>query len=127
MVSLRSRDHQRGKRTADHGLGLACFAIFCVMLYEKFSEGAWLTLLITMSLVAVCVTIKKHYIRAGEKIRQVDRDLMNTPAPPEVGAPAPLIFDPKQPTAGILVSEYNGLGLHVFFSIFRLLPMCTRT
>ena len=106
-----------------HGLGLVlCFAIFCVMMYEKFSEGAWITIVITCTLVGICIVVKKHYIRAGKTIQQVDRDLMNTPAPPEPDIPAPLIFDPKQPTAGILVSEYNGLGLHVFFSIFRLFP-----
>ncbi|HSP07010.1 MAG TPA: APC family permease, partial [Acidobacteriota bacterium] len=122
---VRSRKDQPAwkKNLMIHGLGLVlCFAIFCVMLYEKFSEGAWLTLLITLTLVAGCIIIKKHYIHAGNIIRQVDRDLMNTPAPPEAEVPAPLIFDPKQPTAGVLVSEFNGLGLHVFFSIFRLFP-----
>ena len=118
------KDHASWKKNLFvHGLGLIlCFSIFCVMLYEKFSEGAWITVVITMTLVSLCIVIKRHYIRAGQRIQQVDRDLMNTPAPPEVEAPAPLIFDLKQPTAGVLVSDFNGLGLHVFFSIFRLFP-----
>jgi len=122
---IRSRTMYREwkKHLSIHGAGLVlCLSIFCVMLYEKFTEGAWITLGITSVCIAVCVIVRNHYRKAAEMVRNVDETLLKTPIPPESQMPGPLIYDPKQPTAGILVSDYNGLGLHVFFSVFRLFP-----
>ncbi len=106
-----------------HGTGLVlCFSIFCVMLYEKFTEGAWITLLITLVCIAGCVAIRRHYRSAATMIKDVNQTLLDIPLPVEVENQPPLIFDPKQPTAAILVGDYNGLGLHVLYSVFRLFP-----
>jgi len=106
-----------------HGTGLIlCFSIFNVMLYEKFKEGAWITVVITSTCIAACLIIHRHYRNAAQTIANVDKILLQTPVNPDPSATADLVFDSKQPTAGILVSDYNGLGLHVLFSIFRLFP-----
>lgn len=106
-----------------HGTGfILCFSIFNVMLYEKFKEGAWITVVITSTCIAGCVLIHRHYRKAGEIVAALDKVLLRTPPPPDPDPISPLVFDVRQPTAGILVSSFNGLGMHVFFSTFRMFP-----
>lgn len=103
-----------------HTTGLVlCLCIFCVMLFEKFTNGAWLTLVITSVFILFCLAIRHHYRSAAERVAEVDRILLNIPTPPD--APEiPPAFDPKKPTAVILIGGYNGLGVHILLSVFRL-------
>src|SRR5205085_6340963 len=38
-----------------------CLTILAVTVLEKFTEGGWITLVITAGLVAVCFMIKRHH------------------------------------------------------------------
>ncbi len=40
---------------------VVCSFILVVNLFEKFAEGAWLTVVVTGTLVAICMLIKRHY------------------------------------------------------------------
>ena len=109
------------------GLFLTVFILISVMII-KFSEGGWITLVITAGLVSVTLFIKSHYNKTGELIRKLDTIVdsfeasiynleENEKNPIEQKVPA---FDPKAKTAAILVNGFNGLGLHTLFSVFRL-------
>ncbi|MHB8852202.1 MAG: APC family permease [Ignavibacteriaceae bacterium] len=109
------------------GLFLTTFILFSVMII-KFSEGGWITLVITAGLVSITLFIKNHYNKAGEMIRKLDTIVDSFEAsiynldedeknPAERKVPE---FDPKAKTAAILVNGFNGLGLHTLFSVFRL-------
>ncbi len=104
-----------------HGIGfLLCFSILCVMIAEKMREGAWLTVVITCAFIGLCFLIKRHYLNVAKLIRAVDRifeGLPNTASASKVEK-----FNPKNPTAVVLVGGYSGLGIHILLNIFRLFP-----
>lgn len=61
-----------------------CATILVITILEKFTDGGWLTLVLTAVLVAMCLTVQRHYRQVGSALRQLDRDL---PSPPEVDEP----------------------------------------
>jgi len=54
-------------------------------------------------------------------LRRLDDLLLNLPSLTTAAAQEPIVRR-QAPTAAILVSGYNGLGMHVFFSIIRSFP-----
>ncbi|HQU13997.1 MAG TPA: amino acid transporter, partial [Thermodesulfobacteriota bacterium] len=80
-----------------------------------------ITLLITGSFCAAAFLIRSHYRKASGHLRRLDDLLLNLPSPTTATAQEPIVRR-QAPTAAILVSGYNGLGMHVFFSIIRSFP-----
>lgn len=105
-----------------HGIAfLLCFFILMAMVIQKFSEGAWVTLIITSSLVAFCFWVRHHYESVGSKVREIDKAF--SVIPPAVLSPAKdEEFDQEGTTAVILIGGSAGLGHHVFLNIFRIFP-----
>jgi amino acid transporter len=98
---------------------LLCVTILVITVYEKFGEGGWLTLLITGVCIALCYFIRRHYVRVRESVRHLEEMLEEMPATePYNNEPV----DPKKPTAVLLVSGFNGFGLHTLLSIVRSFP-----
>jgi amino acid transporter len=123
---------------------LLCVLILGITVYEKFSEGGWLTLLLTAALIGVCLLIRTHYIRVVRALRHLDVEL---PSPheldellPEVRrGSGPVSFtasdthdfeehhgprdpDPTQPVALLFVGGYSGLGRHALATLLRMFP-----
>ena len=64
--SVRASERRWRKRIIINGLGLVtCAFILVSITVVKFDQGGWVTLLITGSLVAVAIAIKRHYSRAA--------------------------------------------------------------
>jgi amino acid transporter len=105
---------------AVHGVALLlCLSILLVNVYEKLWEGAWVTLVVTSMVVALCFVIRGHYRKVRANLARLD-EIMNTlPAHP-VGEHGRL--DPKKPTAVLLVGTYSGLGIHQLLTVQRLFP-----
>ncbi len=102
-----------------HVIGLVlCVSILTVNLYEKFSEGGWLTLTVTAALIAVCFSIRRHYSSVRVQLARLDDVLdalpKSTKLPPQLS--------PSAPTAVLLVGHYSGLGVHSLLTIQRLFP-----
>jgi len=105
-----------------HGLAAGvCAMILVTTLVEKFTEGGWLTTVITVSLVVLCVRIRSHYRRVGRKVAELSQQL-ELDAPPPVDLHAPEELDPSQPTAVVLAGGFGGLGLHTLLQIPRIFP-----
>jgi amino acid transporter len=98
-----------------------CAMILVVTLIEKFAEGGWLTAVITVSLVIVCVRIRSHYKSVGAKVAELSKQLQIDPPPPE-DLHAPEELDPAKPTAVVLAGGFGGLGLHTLLQIPRIFP-----
>jgi K+ transporter len=94
--------------------GTLCVTILVITILEKFAEGGWLTLLITGILAAICYGIWRHYKRVGKAMRELDEMLMDFPLPKEIEAGPP---KPTESTAILLVSSYNGFGVHILLTI----------
>jgi len=88
----------------------------------KFSEGGYLTLLITGSLVALAFLIKRHYNHTRRLLGRLDELLKH--AVPSVEtvpvATAPIKPSPQERTAVLLVNGFGGLGLHCLFGVLRM-------
>ena len=92
----------------------------------KFREGGWITLLVTGSLVLVAIVVKRFYFRTGKRLARLDH-LMTAAANAEIESPPAAAgpggrahrprLDPKGKTAVILVSGFNGTGLHTLFNV----------
>jgi len=116
----RRGDRRRPYHIFIHGLAMVmCAGILAVTVFEKFGHGGWVTVVITTLFVLLCLRVKRHYdsIRAG--LRQLD-DILG--AIPAAGEPHARTLDPKAPTAVILVSGFNGLGVHTILSTLRFFP-----
>ncbi len=127
-----------------HGLALLlCATILTITIFEKFTEGGWITLVVTTLLVFLCFAIKRHYQRVAGALRQLDLAL---PSPVDVDCSAELQAslsgvdfaggptegllehhgnrdpDPSRPVAILLVGGYSGLGRHALLTLLRMFP-----
>ncbi|HVX94318.1 MAG TPA: amino acid permease [Polyangia bacterium] len=98
---------------------LLCAVILVITVAEKFTEGGWLTLVVTAIVVALCFLIRGHYRKVRARLMTLYRDVSSL----DDGSRAPLpITRHDQPTACILVSSYDGIGIHTVLNVFRSFP-----
>ena len=100
-----------------------CASILVAVVILKFSQGAWMTILVTGLLILLCVLIHRHYARVRAKLVELNEQLGDMQA--LVGAPAehvPTVLDPKKQTAVMLVSFYGGLGIHTLLILLKTFP-----
>ncbi|MGC2425329.1 MAG: APC family permease [Nitrospirota bacterium] len=104
------------------GLSLTSFILVSVVIL-KFTEGGWITIVITGFLIGMALLIKRHYLNTAKLLSRLD-SLVEAAgysiheAPAKNGGREP-VADPNAKTAIILVSGYNGLGLHTFLNVIR--------
>ena len=109
-----------GRHVPVHILGfLVCLTILCVTVYEKFTEGGWVTLVITSVVVGICYLIRSHYGRTRKAMRILEETLSDIPSPVPYNNDPP---DKKDMTAILLVAGFSGFGLHTLLSIVRNFP-----
>lgn len=107
------------RKIAIHAIGLVmCSTILTVTIFEKFLEGGWMTLAVTGAVLVVCFLVHGHYDTVGERLARFDQQLVREPGPSATAS----IMDHDSPTAGILVSGYDGLGIHLTMNVPRLFP-----
>jgi amino acid transporter len=115
----RSRDSKWARHILIHVIGLVmCLSILTFTIVLKFSQGAWLTLLVTTALIVVCLAVKSHYREVARQLSLLDADLDNLVGLDGNGGEP----DPSKPTAVLLVAKYGGLGVHSMLSIQRTYP-----
>ncbi len=112
-------------KLAVSGSGLILTAFILIsMVMLKFHEGGWVTLAITGTLIVLAVLVRRHYVHVGRQLRQIDEMALRTEEQTLAHAAArpqePPVFDPHAKTAVILVSGFNGSGLHVLSAVTRL-------
>jgi amino acid transporter len=113
-------ERRRRRHLFIHGIALVmCASILVITLYERFTNGGWVTVLITSTFVVFCYLIQGHYERAKAGLRQLDEVLGSLPT---TGEPNRASLDTKAPTAVLLVSSFNGFGVHTMLSILRFFP-----
>jgi amino acid transporter len=103
-----------------HGTGLVmCLSILLIILHEKFAQGGWVTLGATGLLIASCFLIKRHYGRTTQALRRLNEIMVNIPVREGVTPPEK---NHQHPTAILMVSGYDGIGIHSFLAIHRFFP-----
>ncbi len=94
-------------------------SILCITIYSKFGSGGWFTILITCTLVGLCLLVKKHYSSVSKKLAELDKQLKQ---PITEKPPTPLTPDPHQMTAIIFVGKSFGVGMHTLLCVIRIFP-----
>jgi amino acid transporter len=117
------RTHPEWKKSLPiHCIGLVlCLTILTVVIIEKFADGAWMTVVITSTLILLCTLIRYHYHIVARKMRALSDILKDIPPDPEPMADAAPL-SPRYPTAVLLVGSYDGLGIHSFLNIMKQFP-----
>jgi amino acid transporter len=120
-IQVRRRDSLWKRHFLLHGTGLLlCVSILAITIYEKFEEGAWLTIAVTSSFVALALLVKRHYQRVSDQLSRLDDVLLNIPVRPH---PEPQTAIPRdEPVAVMLVNGFSGLGIHTLLSVQNLFP-----
>jgi hypothetical protein len=122
ITTRRDPAHKNWRRNlAIHGTGLTmCLSILIVSIVEKFTEGGWLTVVVTSSFIALAFLIKKHYESVRQELRRLDDTLLNIPVRPHPHTDEPI---PKgEAVAVMLVNGFSGLGVHTVLSVQNLFP-----
>jgi hypothetical protein len=121
IKTRKGKEHWK-KRLSIFVIGFVlCFTILIITIYEKFGEGGWLTLIITLILVMLCYIIHRHYAKVKKAMHKFDELLLLSNIH-LAGKPNTKPADPKNNTAVLLVNGYNGFGVNTFFSIIRNFP-----
>lgn len=96
-------------------------SILVITLVEKFTEGGWVTLLLTGILILICLIIKHHYSSVKRAVDRLSHEFeveeKETVEPESV-----LPINPNDPTAIFFVGEYEGIALHVLKVVLALFP-----
>ena len=103
---------------------LICGTILMTTLIEKFTYGAWKTVLITGCVIFISLRIRRHYDRVKERMMQIESDLseaMFSNLSPVAEEDKPKM-DPRQQTAVFLVGDSPASGIHTFLWVQRLFP-----
>lgn len=103
---------------------VVCATILTTTLIEKFSYGAWKTVLITGMVIFVCLQIRKHYDGVHKRMQAIEEDLslaMFTSTPRNTPTEKPRM-DPRESTAVFLVGDSAASGMHTFLWVQRLFP-----
>ncbi len=117
----RGRDAAWKKGLLLHGGGaVLCVSILVITVYEKASEGGWMTIVVTSLLVALAFAIKRHYVRVREQLRRLDEQLLDIPLRPHEREAGEIRRD--EPVAIMLVNGFSGLGVHTVLSVQTLFP-----
>lgn len=120
FIERRKEDPQWMRHLSVHLVGLVlCVTILTITVFEKFTEGGWMTLLITSVVIGLCYLIKGHYKRVRLGMADLDQSLLDVPVSAHGEPPA---IDRNASTAIQLVSGYTGFGVHTLFSILSTFP-----
>lgn len=93
-------------------------SILCFTLITKFESGGWLTVVITCTVILICLLIKRHYNKFNKKLAQLDVQLKQ----PITHPLANIVIDPHLPTAVIFVGKSPGVAMHTLLNVIRLFP-----
>ncbi|HEY2028373.1 MAG TPA: APC family permease [Myxococcales bacterium] len=120
MKETRQKHRDWTRHIGIHIIGFVlCVGILVVNVLEKFTEGAWLTVVVTGALVSICLLIKRHYNGVFARLKRLDAILSALPVSHDA---KPLDVQRKKPTAVMLVGGFSGLGIHSLLTVMKLFP-----
>jgi len=123
----RSQNLAWRKKMAVNGVGLVLTVFILVsMIVLKFRDGGWITIFVTGTLMLVAVAIHNFYGRTQKQLTHLDSLVQVVEATRTenhrgtTGRRRSPRYSQKARTAVILVSGFNGIGLHTLFNVVRL-------
>jgi amino acid transporter len=118
---VKTKAPHRGKKFTINFIGLMMsLSILAVTIAIKFKEGGWITLLITMALIVVCLFVRRHYNQVKGMMKRLDAVMAQVQQ--MTGKHDVPARDESGPTAVLFVRNFGGLGIHSFLNIHRIFP-----
>jgi amino acid transporter len=113
-------------KLAINGIGLVLTSFILVsVIILKFTQGGWVTLLITGLLILLAINIKRHYFSTARKLQKLrlnafaEMEQLIGQRPCENKTVEKKKFNKEGKTAIILVSGFGGTGLYTFLRILE--------
>ncbi|MFH1073534.1 MAG: APC family permease [Candidatus Firestonebacteria bacterium] len=112
----------KGKLAINGMAFLLTLFILLSIIWLKFREGGWITMVITGTLITIVMTIKHHYKKTSVILKRLDNLVLSVMPETikELKEEDKPRYNPRGKTAVVLVSGFNGVGLHTLLNIFRL-------
>ena len=102
---------------------IVCASILIITTLEKFTEGGWLTVLITLCVIIFCLFVRHHYRSVGVKLSEADKEFANQISYTHLKHSDIIsIQDKTEKTAVFFVTKHLGAGLHTLLWVQRLFP-----
>jgi len=122
-IKDRAKEPRWKSQLAIHGTGLVmCLSILVVVVFEKFAEGGWITVVVTSLVITFAFRVHRHYENVQEGLKRLDEILTTVPLPDTHASTEPSKLDTNLPTAVLSVTSFSGFGLHQILSIHRAFP-----
>jgi hypothetical protein len=117
---LREKNPLWKKRLALFAFGtLMCGTILGIVVWFKFSEGAWKTVIVTGLITGLSLLIRRYYRSVTKRLKSLNESLGTIEIKTE---PTKAPLRPQEPTAAILVGGYSGIGVHTLLNSLRFVP-----
>lgn len=129
--NVRKEEKKWKGKISINGIGLALTTLILVSVVAiKFFEGGWVTLVVTGSVIALALLIKKHYNSIHVLIQKLDSDIIPAISSSfyylhkdedgnKIEKP---VYKAENKTAVVLVNGFNGLGVHTLLSVIKTFP-----
>jgi amino acid transporter len=96
-----------------------CSVVLVLTIWEKFFQGAWLTLVVTTLLCFLCAAIRRRYLRVSDWVAGLETGLESNP---RLEALDSALHGPRTPTAVLILGGYKGLGMHTYTTVKKMFP-----
>ena len=125
--TVRDKEEHWKRKIALNGIGLILTSFILIsVIILKFSQGGWITLLITGIVVLIALLIKRHYYKVAVKLQKLRlsaydeiKRLSGQRPCSEIAAGKKPAFNSKGNTAIVLVSGFGGTGLYTFLRMME--------
>jgi hypothetical protein len=117
---LREKNPLWKKRLVLFAFGTAmCGTILAIVVWFKFGEGAWKTVIVTGLITGLSLLIRRYYRNVTKRLKSLNESLGTIEIKTE---PTKAPLRPQEPTAAILVGGYSGIGVHTLLNSLRFVP-----
>jgi amino acid transporter len=94
--------------------------ILIITLLVKFTEGGWITVIITSIVIILCLLIKHHYTKIAHKLAEISSQI--APPLPDESMESPPKLELEQPTAVFFIGQNISVGMHTLLWAIRMFP-----
>ncbi|MEN9391049.1 MAG: hypothetical protein RL017_346 [Pseudomonadota bacterium] len=102
---------------------ILCLSILILNLYEKFTHGGWLTILMPTVIIVICLIIKKHYLKVDQQLKKIDNLFTSQLNNKDNSVEQFIATENKNSkTAVFFVNSHIGSGIHTILWVRRLFP-----
>ncbi|WP_367606129.1 APC family permease [Legionella sp. W05-934-2] len=98
---------------------IICSGILAFIVIGQFFHGGFESMVLTFSVVALCLYVKRHYQRINKELIEIDKTLVDIKLEKSDHLPE---FDNHAKTAVFFVTKSRGIGIHTIQWVLRLFP-----